>query len=391
MASTKGTNFSTEPAKLIPEDSDKVKPTKVINFSAGPAKLPQEVLEKAAHEMCNYNNTGLSVMEISHRSAEFTKIIFKAKNDLRELLNVPDNYKIVFKQGGGTGQFSAVPLNLMKLKESQTADYIITGSWSAKAAKEAEKYGKVNRVLPKMDQYTTIPDQSNWNLNPEASYVFYCANETIHGVEFQFIPETNGVPLVCDMSSNLLSRPVDVSKYGVIFAGAQKNIGCAGVTLVIIREDLLGHALPECPIIFDYQTQVGNNSLYNTAPTYNIYIVGLVLQWVKEQGGVAEMNERARIKSEAVYKVIDESDGFYSAPIDSKCRSRMNVAFRVGGVNGNEELEKKFLEEADLKGLVSLKGHRSVGGMRASLYNALLVHEAMQLVQFMQEFREQNS
>ncbi|KAJ8311730.1 hypothetical protein KUTeg_011085 [Tegillarca granosa] len=338
MAATKGTNFSTEPAKLIPEDSDKVKPTKVINFSAGPAKLPQEVLEKAAHEMCNYNNTGLSVMEISHRSAEFTKIIFKAKNDLRELLNVPDNYKIVFKQGGGTGQFSAVPLNLMKLKESQTADYIITGSWSAKAAKEAEKYGKVNRVLPKMDQYTSV--------------------------EFQFIPETNGVPLVCDMSSNLLSRPVDVSKYGVIFAGAQKNIGCAGVTLVIIREDLLGHA---------------------------IYIVGLVLQWVKEQGGVAEMNERARIKSEAVYKVIDESDGFYSAPIDPKCRSRMNVAFRVGGVNGNEELEKKFLEEADLKGLVSLKGHRSVGGMRASLYNALLVHEAMQLVQFMQEFREQNS
>ncbi|KAJ8311564.1 hypothetical protein KUTeg_010919 [Tegillarca granosa] len=277
MAATKGTNFSTEPAKLIPEDSDKVKPTKVINFSAGPAKLPQEVLEKAAHEMCNYNNTGLSVMEISHRSAEFTKIIFKAKNDLRELLNVPDNYKIVFKQGGGTGQFSAVPLNLMKLKESQTADYIITGSWSAKAAKEAEKYGKVNRVLPKMDQYTSV--------------------------EFQFIPETNGVPLVCDMSSNLLSRPVDVSKF--------------------------------C-----------------------IYIVGLVLQWVKEQGGVAEMNERARIKSEAVYKVIDESDGFYSAPIDPKCRSRMNVAFRVGGVNGNEELEKKFLEEADLKGLVSLKGHR---------------------------------
>ncbi|OWF49622.1 phosphoserine aminotransferase-like [Mizuhopecten yessoensis] len=363
---------------------------RVINFSAGPAKLPESVLEKAQHEMLNYNNTGQSVMELSHRSSDFTKIINAAEKDVRDILNVPSNYKIIFQQGGGTGQFSAVPLNLMGLKEGHCADYIVTGSWSAKAAKEAEKYGKVNVVNPKMDKYTTIPQESTFNLNPEASYVFYCANETIHGVEFQYIPETNGVPLVCDMSSNMMSRPVDISKFGVIFAGAQKNIGCAGVTVVIIREDLLGHAHPKTPITFDYKVQVGNNSLYNTAPTYNIYILGLVLQWVKCQGGVERMEQLSSMKSKSVYDVLDNSNGFYCGTIEPHCRSRMNVPFRVGGPEGDEALEKKFLEEASKRNMISLKGHRSVGGMRASLYNALTVEEAMVLVNFMNEFREQN-
>lgn len=361
---------------------------RVINFSAGPAKLPMQVLERAQKEMLNYNDLGISVMELSHRSADFTKIITTAENDLRQLLNIPDNYKIIFKQGGGTGQFSAIPLNLINYKPGATADYIVTGSWSAKAAQEAEKYGKVNRVLPKVSKYTTIPDPSTWNLNPEASYVFYCANETIHGVEFEYIPETNGVPLVCDMSSNMLSRPFDVAKFGIIFAGAQKNIGCAGVTLVIIREDLVGHALPVTPVIFDYKIQVGNNSLYNTAPTYNIYILGLVLQWLKNNGGAEKMEELSAIKSGAVYDVIDNSKGFYCSPLDKACRSRMNITFRIGCPEGDETVEKLFLSEAEKRGMTSLKGHRAVGGIRASLYNALSVEECMVLVTFLQEFSE---
>lgn len=359
---------------------------RVINFSAGPSKLPRKVLQTAQKEMLNYNNTGISVMELSHRSADFTKIINTAERNVRELLNVPDNYKVIFKQGGGTGQFSAVPLNLMNLRPECKADYIITGSWSAKAAIEAEKYGKVNRVVPKLESYTTIPDSSQWTLSPEASYVYYCANETIHGVEFEDIPDTNGIPLVCDMSSNILSRPIDVSKFGLIFAGAQKNMGCAGVTLVIIREDLLGKAKPECPVTLDYKIQVGNNSLYNTAPTYNIYILGLVLQWVKDEGGVEKMEENSKLKSQAVYEAIQKSNGFYRATVDPHCRSRMNIPFRIGGPDGDEALEKKFLEEASKRGMIQLKGHRSVGGIRASLYNALSLEEANLLVSFMQEF-----
>ncbi|KAK3096108.1 hypothetical protein FSP39_023322 [Pinctada imbricata] len=359
----------------------------VINFSAGPAKLPKAVLETAQSEMLNYNNTGLSVMELSHRSADFTKIITGAEKNLRELLDIPENYKVLFKQGGGTGQFSAVPLNLMGLKPGRCADYIVTGSWSAKAVQEAEKYGKVNKVVPKLSKYSGIPDVDQWTLNPEASYVYYCANETIHGVEFPYIPETNGVPLVCDMSSNMLSRPVDVSKFGVIFAGAQKNMGCAGVTIVIIREDLLGKADPQCPVTYDYKVQAGNNSLYNTAPTYNIYILGLVLQWVKEQGGVKKMSENADLKSKAVYEVVDNSNGFYNATVEPCSRSRMNVPFRIGSKEGNETLENLFLEEAKQNGMIQLKGHRSVGGIRASLYNALSVDEARAFVQFLKDFQ----
>ncbi|XP_022085537.1 phosphoserine aminotransferase-like isoform X2 [Acanthaster planci] len=333
--------------------------------------------------MLNYNNMGLSMMELSHRSAEFSKIVHETLQDLRDLLDIPDNYKILLLPGGGTGQFSAVPMNLLR---GGSADYIITGSWSAKAAKEAEKYGKVNAVFPKLDKYTVIPSQDKWNLNPEASYVYYCDNETVHGVEFPFVPETKGVPLVCDMSSNFLSRPVDVSKFGLIYAGAQKNIGCAGVTVVIVREDLIGHAIRECPVIFDYKVQVGNNSLYNTPPTYSIYIMGLVFKWLKDQGGAAKMAEFSRIKSQLIYDVINNSDDFYHCALEKSARSRMNVVFRIGGKDGVDELEKKFVEESQKLNMVSLKGHRSVGGMRASLYNAITVQEVNKLTDFMLDF-----
>ncbi|KAK7101346.1 hypothetical protein V1264_024138 [Littorina saxatilis] len=358
----------------------------VINFSPGPAKLPAEVLEQAQKELMNYNNTGVSVMELSHRSADFTKIITRTEDNLRKLLNIPDNYKVLFLQGGGTGQFSAVPLNLLSHKPDLAADYIVTGSWSAKAAQEAQKYGKIHQVVPKPSTYTEIPDSITWNLNPNASYVYYCANETIHGVEFQYIPDTGDVPLVVDMSSNILTRNVDITKFGAIFAGAQKNIGCAGVTLVIIRDDLIGHALPICPIIFDFKVQCGNNSLYNTPPTYSIYIMGLVFEWILARGGVSAMERAAITKSSAVYDLIEDSQGFYVCPLNKDCRSRMNVPVRIGAPNGDEALERKFLEEAEKNRLISLKGHRSVGGLRISLYNAVSVEETQVLVNFMKDF-----
>ncbi|KAG8595840.1 hypothetical protein GDO81_001652 [Engystomops pustulosus] len=242
----------------------------VLNFGAGPAKLPPSVMLEAQKEFIDYKGLGISILEMSHRSSDFTKILNNTEICMRELLNIPDNYKVLFLQGGGSGQFSAVPLNLIGLKEGKCADYIVTGAWSAKAAKEAEKYGKVNIVHPKLTSYTEIPDPNSWNLNPDASYVYYCANETVHGVEFQDVPDVKGTVLVCDMSSNFLSRPIDISKFGLIFAGAQKNVGCAGVTIVIIREDLLGFTLKECPTILDYKIQAGNGSLYNTPPCFRI-------------------------------------------------------------------------------------------------------------------------
>ncbi|XP_038560501.1 phosphoserine aminotransferase isoform X2 [Micropterus salmoides] len=320
---------------------------RTINFGAGPAKLSQTVLLQAQKELLNYGGTGISVLEMSHRSSDFSKILNKTESLLRELLNIPDNYKVMFLQGGGSGQFSAVPLNLIGLKEDRCADYLVTGTWSAKAAKEAEKYGKVNIVHPKLDSYTKIPNPSSWTLNPSASYVYYCCNETIHGVEYNFTPETNGVVLVSDMSSNFLSRPVDVSKFGLIFAGAQKNVGCAGVTVVIVREDLLGHALKECPIVLDYKVQAEMNSLYNTPPSFR-------------------------------------------CPVDVACRSRMNVPFRVGKKEGDDALEKKFLDGASKRGMISLKGHRSVGGIRASLYNAVTVEDTEALAAYMKEFLKEH-
>lgn len=358
----------------------------VINFSPGPAKLPEQVLIQAQKDLTNYAGTGVSVMELSHRSTDFNNIINAAEKDLRELLDIPANYRVLFLQGGGSGQFCAIPCNLMNLKPGATADYIVTGIWSAKAAAEAEKFGKVNLVLPKTKKYTNIPDQSEWNLNPDASYVYYCDNETVHGVEFQFVPETNGVPLVCDMSSNILTRKVDVSKFGVIFAGAQKNIGCAGCTVVIIREDLIGKAMPNTPVIFCYQTQVGNNSLYNTPPTYSIYIMGLVFRWKKEHGGVEGMQKNSKQKSDMIYNIVDHSSGFFQCPVDKSCRSRTNVPFRIGPEEGCDVLEKKFIDMALEKGMIQLKGHRSVGGIRASLYNAVTVAETRVLADFMEDF-----
>ncbi|KAI8785532.1 phosphoserine aminotransferase [Biomphalaria glabrata] len=362
----------------------------VINFSAGPAKLPAAVLAHAQKEMLDHKDSGVSVMELSHRSSEFIKILHAAEEKLRHLLTIPDNYKVLFLQGGGTGQFSAVPLNLMQLKPGHSADYIITGSWSAKAAQEAEKYGTVNLVIPKPKKYTSIPDRSTWTLNPDASYFYYCANETIDGVEFQYIPETNGVPIVCDMSSNILTRHLDISKFGLIFAGAQKNIGPAGVTLVIIREDLIGFAMKVCPVIFDYKVQAGNNSLYNTPPTYGIYMMGLVFDWIEEVGGVHKMEENAIKKSGLVYDLIDHSEGFYNCPLDLDCRSRMNIPIRIGFHGAHDVLEKKFSDESTSNGYLQLKGHRSVGGIRVSLYNAVTVEETEHLVEFMKGFMSRN-
>lgn len=356
-----------------------------VNFNAGPSKLPSQVLERVQLETMNFDGTGLSVLEMSHRSSEFASILNDAKNSLRTLLDVPDNYKIIFLQGGGCGQFSAVAMNLIARKPGKTADYIVTGTWSAKAAKEAEKYGNVRIVHPKSDSYTIIPQCT---FNEDASYVYYCANETVHGVELVDVPETNGVPLVTDMSSNILSRPVDVSKFGVIFAGAQKNIGCAGVTVVIVREDLLGIAVPECPSVLNYKTQADANSLFNTPSCFGIYIMGLVLKWATTFGGVSRLYKQNCVKSNLLYSAINNSDGFYSCPVEENCRSMMNVPFRING--GDAALEKKFLEDAGAEDMMGLKGHRSVGGIRASLYNSITIEETEKLVNFMKDFHQRN-
>lgn len=363
---------------------------RTINFGAGPAKLPQSVMLQVEKEIRNYSGTGISILEMSHRSSDFLKVINKTESLLRELLNVPTNYKVIFLQGGGSGQFSAVPLNLIGLKEDRCADYLVTGVWSAKAAKEAEKYGKVNVVHPKLDSYTKIPEPSSWTLNPSASYVYYCWNETVHGVEYNFVPETNDVVLVCDMSSNFLSRPVDVSKFGLLFAGAQKNAGCAGVTVVIVREDLLGHTLKECPIVLDYKVQAEMNSMYNTPPCFSIYIMGLVLEWVKNNGGIAAMDKLSQQKSSKIYNIINSSNNFYVCPVEASSRSRMNVPFRLGKRGGDDALEKEFLDGASKRGMISLKGHRAVGGIRVSLYNAVTLEETEILADYMNEFLKEH-
>nr|XP_022901604.1 probable phosphoserine aminotransferase [Onthophagus taurus] len=361
----------------------------VLNFGAGPAKLPQEVLEYVQKELLNFNGMGMSVMEISHRSKEYMKINSDAQKSVRELLKVPDNYKILFMQGGGTGAFAAVAMNLMN--RTGTADYCVTGTWSSKAAQEAAKYGKVNYVFPVAKKPGSIPDQSTWKLDPNASYVYYCANETVDGVEYDYIPETNGVPLVSDMSSSIMTKEFDVSKFGVILAGAQKNIGPAGVTVIIIRDDLIGNPMKICPSVFDFTNIDKNSSIHNTPATFSVYVMNLVFEWIKKNGGVPEMERQAAKKSELLYNTIKESNGFYSCPIDANCRSRMNVPFRVGGAEGNEALEEKFLAEAQKLNMHQLKGHRSVGGIRASLYNAVLYSDVQGLVNFMLEFKKYNS
>ncbi|MFZ6673637.1 3-phosphoserine/phosphohydroxythreonine transaminase [Undibacterium sp. Xuan67W] len=361
--------------------------TTIYNFSAGPAVLPKEVLQQAAAEMLDWHGSGMSVMEMSHRGPEFMSIIAAAQSDLRELLAVPDNYKILFLQGGGLGENAIVPMNLMGRKpQPANADFIHTGSWTAKSIKEAQKYGKVN-VAASADAngHTAVPSRDSWTLSKDAAYVHLCTNETIDGVEYHFVPDvsadTGDAPIVADMSSHILSRVIDVAKYGVIFGGAQKNIGPAGLTIVIVREDLLGHALPICPSAFDWKIVADNDSMYNTPPTYAIYIAGLVFQWLKRQGGVAAIEQKNIAKAQLLYDYLDVSD-FYVNRVAKDCRSRMNVPFFLR----DESLNAEFLTQAKQHGLLQLKGHKSVGGMRASIYNAMPIEGVQTLVSFMKEF-----
>ena len=358
--------------------------SRVFNFSAGPAVLPEEVLKQAASEMTDWRGSGMSVMEMSHRGKEFVSIAEKAEADLREIMSIPKNYKVLFLQGGATSQFAMVPMNLLKGKK--TADYINTGQWSKKAISEAKRYCNVNVVATsEANNFTTIPPRSEWKLDPNAAYVHYTPNETIGGVEFHNIPEVGNVPLIADMSSTILSRPVDVSKFGLIYAGAQKNIGPAGLTIVIIREDLIGEPIPGTPLMLSYKTHADNGSMYNTPPTYAWYIAGLVFELIKRKGGLEAMAEINKRKADKLYAAIDKSD-FYKNPVDKKCRSWMNVPF----ILKNPELDKNFIEESKKAGLVALKGHRSVGGMRASIYNAMPEEGVDALISFMEEFKKKN-
>ncbi|KPK40858.1 MAG: hypothetical protein AMJ69_00805 [Gammaproteobacteria bacterium SG8_47] len=353
---------------------------RVFNFSAGPAMLPEEVIKRAQEEMLDWNGSGMSVMEMSHRGKEFLSIAQKAEADLRELLAIPANYKVLFLQGGASSQFAMVPMNLLAGKSD--ADYINTGAWSKKAIAEAKRYCTVNvAATSEAVKFTTAPAQGELKLNPSAAYVHYTPNETIGGVEFPYVPDTGDVPLVADMSSTILSRPFDVSRYGVIYAGAQKNIGPAGLTVVIVREDLIGHANESTPSMFDYKVHADNESMYNTPPTYAWYLAGLVFEWIKGKGGLNAMAKINQAKADKLYAAIDTSD-FYANPVEPTCRSWMNVPFTLA----NPDLDAEFLQESKSVGLVTLKGHRSVGGMRASIYNAMPQAGIDALVDFMADF-----
>ena len=351
----------------------------IYNFSAGPAVLPKEVLQQARDEMLDWHGSGMSVMEMSHRGKEFMSIAAQMESDLRELTGIPQNYKVLFLQGGASSQFAMVPMNL--LRGNTSADYINTGQWSSKAIEEASRYCSVNVAASSEDaNFTYIPPQNKWRLNAQAAYVHYTSNETIGGVEFQWVPQVD-VPLVVDMSSDILSRPLDVTRFGLIYAGAQKNLGPAGLTLVIVREDLLGKPLPGTPTLYDYQIHAQNDSMYNTPPTYAMYITGLVLAWLKKQGGLAAMEKINIAKAALLYDYLDSTD-FYHCPVVKDDRSRMNVPFTLK----DSTLDSEFLKQAQLNGLLQLKGHRSVGGMRASIYNAMPLEGVAKLVAFMKEF-----
>ena len=355
---------------------------RIFNFSAGPATLPLEVLEQARDELTNWHGCGMSVMEMSHRGKEYMSIHAEAEADLRALMNIPANYKVLFLQGGATAQFAMIPMNLLRGKTS--ADYLHTGEWSKKAIKEAKKYGQVNIVANSEDKnFSYAPAFSSWTLDPNAAYVHITSNETIGGVEIFGTPDTGTVPLVADMSSNILSRPIDVSKYGLIYAGAQKNIGPAGVTVVIVREDLLGQTVPGTPTVFDYQVQAEAESMYNTPPTYGIYIAGLVFKHLLAGGGLAAMEERNRAKAKLIYDLLDASS-FYQSPVAVENRSLMNIPFTLKDAS----LDEDFLKQAKAAGLVQLKGHKSVGGMRASIYNAMTLEGVQALVAFMRAFEK---
>ena len=357
---------------------------RVYNFSAGPAVLPEEVLREAAAEMLDYEGTGMSVMEMSHRSSAFQKIIDTAEQDLRDLMAIPDNYKVLFLQGGASQQFAAIPMNLMKNK---VADYIVTGQWAKKASQEAMKYGKVNIVASSADQtFSYIPDCSDLPISEDADYVYICENNTIYGTKFHELPNTKGKTLVADVSSCFLSEPVDVTKYGLIYGGVQKNIGPAGVVIVIIREDLItDDVLDGTPTMLKYKTHADAGSLYNTPPAYGIYICGKVFQWLKKQGGLAAMKEHNEKKAKILYDYLDQSR-LFKGTVEKKDRSLMNVPF----VTGDADLDAKFVKEAKAAGLENLKCHRSVGGMRASIYNAMPIEGVEALVAFMKKFEEEN-
>ena len=358
--------------------------SRVYNFSAGPAVLPEEVLEEAANEMLDYQGTGMSVMEMSHRSPAFQQIIDDAEADLRELMNIPDNYKVLFLQGGASTQFSAIPMNL---KKNGKAAYIVTGQWAKKAAAEAEKYIDVVRVASSDDKtFSYIPDCSDLDIPEDADYVYICENNTIYGTKYHTLPNTKGHILVSDVSSCFLSEPVDVTKYGIIYGGVQKNIGPAGMAIVIIREDLIPEEVDKCvPTMLAYKTQADAGSLYNTPPCYTIYMCGKVFKWLKKMGGLEAMKERNEKKAKILYDFLDQSEMFKGTVVPED-RSLMNVPF----VTGDEELDAKFVKEAKAAGFENLKGHRTVGGMRASIYNAMPIEGVEALVEFMKKFEEEN-
>jgi phosphoserine aminotransferase len=352
---------------------------RVFNFAPGPAALPVEVLEQARDELTDWHSSGMSVMEISHRSKAFLAVAAEAEADLRELLAIPGDYKVLFMQGGATGQFSAIPMNLARADAS--VDYINTGSWSKKALGEARHYCKVNVAADAAaSNYTTVPPRADWKLTPGAAYLHYTPNETIGGVEFPFVPQVDA-PLVADMSSTILSRPIDVSRFGLIYAGAQKNIGPSGLCVVIVRQELLGHARDGTPSVWNYKAVADEGSMLNTPPTFAWYLSGLVFKWLKRQGGLTAMAQRNRAKAELLYSTIDQSS-FYRNPVDPACRSWMNVPF----VLAQPALDKTFITEAGQAGMTNLAGHRSVGGMRASLYNATSIEAVRALTEFMREF-----
>jgi phosphoserine aminotransferase len=357
---------------------------RIYNFSAGPAVLPKEVLEQARDELVNWQGCGMSVMEMSHRGKEFMGIAAQAEADLRELMNIPANYKVLFLQGGASSQFAMVPMNLLRGKTG--ADYLNTGEWSKKAIKEAKKYCTVNVVASSEDKnFSYAPSQDKWNLDKNAAYVHYTPNETIGGVEMFWTPKTGDVPLVADMSSMILSRPINVADFGLIYAGAQKNIGPSGLTVVIVREDLMGQTVAGTPTMFDYKTHADNESMYNTPPTYGIYMAGLVFKWLKHKGGVGAMEQINIAKANVLYDYLDTTS-FYACPTATENRSRMNVPFTLK----DAALDEAFLKGAKERGLVQLKGHRSVGGMRASIYNAMPIDGLKELVAYMKEFEAKN-
>lgn len=356
---------------------------RIYNFSAGPSMMPLPVLEKAAAEMTNYGGSGMSVMEMSHRSKYYDDIINGAQDVLRRVYNIPDNYRILFMQGGATMQFSAVPLNLMVTGK---ADYAITGNFARNAYKEAKKFGDIHiAATSEADNFTWVPTPDQLDIRPDADYFYICANNTIFGTEWHYDPNAGDVPVVADMSSNILSKPVDISKYGIIYAGAQKNMGPAGMAVVIIREDLMGHYRENMPVLLDYQLMADKNSMYNTPPTYSIYMMKLVTEWVEQMDGLEAMAKNADLRSSMLYDYLDSTD-FYKGAAQKASRSRMNVTFRTG----NDELDKKFIQESIDAGMTNLKGHRLVGGMRASIYNAMPIEGVEYLIDFMKKFENNN-